>query len=141
MNRIFSRNAYRLLLWLHPASFQYEFGPEMLWIFDEEPDASVYLLFDGALSLLRQRCRSKDDHDQLSITSGPIVNDPGIGPLRLLQGAITCFAMLYCFVLLLENRNPLGFSVQYPQDVACCSLTLQSSSQVDIVCKPAPKLP
>ena len=141
MNRIVSRSAYRLLLGLHPASFQDEFGPEMLWIFDEEPGAAAYLLFDGALSLLRQRCRLQDDPCQLSIISGPIINDPGIGPLRLLQGAITCFAMLCYFVLLLENRNPLGFSVRSPQQMVCCTLTLQSSSQVDIVCKPAPKRP
>src|ERR1700733_12226060 len=90
------------------------------------PPSAAYLLFDGALSLLRQGCRLQGDHAQLSITSGPIVNDPGIGPLRLLQGAITCFAMLYCFVLLcLENRNPLDLSVQWPQEVAFFNLTTQ----------------
>ena len=36
MNSIVSRVAYRFLLRLHPASFQDEFGAEMLWIFDEE---------------------------------------------------------------------------------------------------------
>ena len=59
MNNAVSRFAYRLLLRLHPAPFQHEFGAEMLWIFDEEfqRGASSYLLFDGVLSLLRQRCR------------------------------------------------------------------------------------
>ena len=37
MKRIIARFAYRFLLRLHPASFRYDFGDEMLWIFDEEP--------------------------------------------------------------------------------------------------------
>ena len=141
MNHVVSRSAYRLLLWLHPASFQDEFGPEMLWIFDEEPGATAYLLFDGALSLLRQRCRLDHDTGQLSITSGRFMNDPGIGPLRLFQGAITSSAILCCFLLLLGNRNPLGASVRWPEQMVCCTLTLHSISQVDVVCKPAAKLP
>ena len=35
--KIVSRFAYRLLLRLHPAGFQQQFGAEMLWIFDEQP--------------------------------------------------------------------------------------------------------
>jgi hypothetical protein len=141
MNRIVSRSAYRLLLSLHPASFQAEFGPEMLSIFDEEPGAAAYLLFDGTLSLLRQRCRLEADPGQLSISSEAIITDSGLGPLRLFQGAITSSAILCCFLLLLSNRNPLGVSVRWPEQMACCTLTLQSISQVDVVCKPAPKLP
>jgi hypothetical protein len=36
MTRVILRVAYRLLLRLHPDSFQKEFGAEMLWIYDEE---------------------------------------------------------------------------------------------------------
>jgi len=139
--KIVSRFAYRLLLRLHPAGFQQQFGAEMLWIFDEQPGASAYLLLDGALSLLRQRCRIQNDPGQLSITAGAIITDPGIGPLRLLQGAISSSAILLCFMLLLGHRNPLSPSVRWPEQMACCTLTLQSISQVDVVCKTTRKLP
>jgi hypothetical protein len=51
MNNAVSRFAYRLLLRLHPAPFQHEFGAEMLWIFDEEFQR-------GASSYLRRRALS-----------------------------------------------------------------------------------
>jgi hypothetical protein len=41
MKRILSRLAYRFLLRLHPASFQHDFGDEMLWIFDEQPGGAA----------------------------------------------------------------------------------------------------
>ena len=91
MNRVVSRFAYRLLLGLHPASFQDEFGAEMLWIFEEEYERNnaCYLFFDAMVSLLRQRCRIQNDPGLLSITSGAIITGPGIGPVRLLQAGIT----------------------------------------------------
>jgi hypothetical protein len=135
MNKIVSRFAYRLLLRLHPAGFQQQFGAEMLWIFDEQPGASAYLLLDGALSLLRQRCRIQNDPGQLSITAGAIITDPGIGPLRLLQGAISSSAILFCFIVLLGQPIPFTRTVRWPDQMACCTLTLQSISQVDVVCK------
>jgi hypothetical protein len=51
------RNIYRLLLWLHPFAFRAEFAGEMLWIFDElrETEGGPRLLWDGAVSLFRQR--------------------------------------------------------------------------------------
>ena len=92
MNRVFARFAYRLLLSLHPASFQDEFGTEMLWIFDEEYSrgGATYMFLDGAISLLRQCSRIEKDPGQLSIASGEIITGPGIGPVRFLQAAITC---------------------------------------------------
>ena len=80
MNRSVSRFAYRLLLRLHPAGFEDEFGAEMLWIFDEEHQQGrgAHLLLDGAISLLRQRCRIEHDPGQLSIASGTIITGPGI---------------------------------------------------------------
>ena len=126
------------LLRLHPASFQHDFGDEMLWIFDEEPGAAAYLLFDGALSLLRQRCRLPNDPGQLSITSGVIITDPGIGPLRLLQGGLSSTAILLCFLLLLGHRNPLSPSVRWPKQMPSCTLKLQSISNIDVDCKTTP---
>jgi hypothetical protein len=139
MRKIVSRFVYRLLLWLHPAWFQHQFGAEMLWIFDQEPGA--YLLFDGAISLLRQRCRVQNDPGQLSITAGAMITDPGISPLRLLQGAVSSSAILLCFLLLLGHHNPLSPSVRWPEQMACCTLTLPSISQVDVVCKRTAKIP
>ena len=48
------RGIYRTLLWLHPPAFRRQFGAEMLWIFDESPDAHGTHCLDGAQSLLRQ---------------------------------------------------------------------------------------
>jgi hypothetical protein len=138
MKRILARFAYRFLLRLHPVSFQHDFGDEMLWIFDEEPGAAAYLLFDGALSLLRQRFKLPNDPGQLSITSGVVITDPGIGPLRLLQGGISSTAILLCFLLLLGHRNPLSPSVRWPKQMASCTLKLQSISNIDVDCKTTP---
>ena len=139
MNRAFARFAYRLLLRL-ASSFvpTTTLATEMLWIFDEQPGASAYLLFDGALSLLRQRCRLQNDPGQLSITAGAIITDPGIGPLRLLQGAISSSAIIFCFIVLLGQPIPFTRTVRWPEQMACCTLTLQSISHVDVVCKTAP---
>ena len=138
MKRIIARFAYRFLLRLHPASFRYDFGDEMLWIFDEEPSAAAYLLWDGALSLLRQRCRLPNDPGQLSITSGVIITHPGMGPLRLLQGGISSTAILLCFMLLLGHRNPLSPSVRWPKQMPSCTLKLQSISNIDVDCRTTP---
>jgi hypothetical protein len=138
MKRILSRLAYRFLLRLHPASFQHDFGDEMLWIFDEQPGAATYLLFDGAVSLLRQRCRLRNDPGQLSITSGVIITHPGMGPLRLLQGGISSTAILLCLVLLLGHRNPLSPSVRWPKQMPSCTLKLQSISNIDVDCRTTP---
>jgi hypothetical protein len=138
MNKIVSRFAYRLLLRLHPVGFQQQFGAEMLWIFDEQPGASAYLLLDGALSLLRQRCRVQKDLGQLSITSGVVISDPGIGPVRLLQGAISSSAIFFCFIVLLGQPIPFTRTVRWPEQMSTCTLTLQSISQVDVVCKTTP---
>jgi hypothetical protein len=138
MKRILSRLAYRFLLRLHPASFQRDFGDEMLWIFDEEPGAAAYLLLDGALSLLRQRGRLPNDPGQLSITSRVVITDPGIGPLRLLQGGISSTAILLCFLLLLGHRNPFSPSVRWPKQMPSCTLKLQSISNIDVDCRTTP---
>jgi len=138
MKRILSRLAYRFLLRLHPASFQHDFGDEMLWIFDEQPGGAAYLLFDGAISLLRQRCRLLNDPGQLSITSGVVITDPGMGLLRLLQGGLSSTAILACFLLLLGHRNPLSPSVRWPKQMASCTLKLQSIANIDVDCRTTP---
>lgn len=138
MKRILSRLAYRFLLRLHPACFRHDFQDEMLWIFDEQTDAAAYLLLDGARSLLRQRCRLTNDPGQLSITSGVVITDPGIGPLRLLQGGISSTAILGCFLLLLGHRNPLSPSVRWPKEMPSCTLKLQSIDNIDVDCKTTP---
>lgn len=63
MSRAFSLYVYRLILRSHPPSFIDRFGDEMLWIFQKECQrgATVRLLFDGVLSLLRQRLSTQDE--------------------------------------------------------------------------------
>jgi len=51
-----TRTLYRWLIGLHPPVFRLRFEQELLWIFDESSEASgaAPLLYDGAISLLRQ---------------------------------------------------------------------------------------
>jgi hypothetical protein len=140
MNSIVSRFAYRLLLRLHPAPFQHEFGAEMLWIFDEEHQrgATSYLLFDGMLSLLRQRCRMPRTSGLLSIRSGEIISTPGVGPLRLLQAGVTSFAILFSIMLLSSRSSPLMVSIRWSEQTPCYTITLQSSTHMAEIRKTMP---
>jgi hypothetical protein len=140
MNSMVSRFAYRLLLSLHPASFQNEFGAEMLWIFDEEHQQAgvARLLLDGAISLLRQRCRLQSDPGQLSITSGTIITGPGIGPLRLLQGGITFSLIFVSLIQVLSRPNLFTVSVQWSDRMPCYTVTLQAPSHAEVVLKATP---
>ena len=140
MNIMVSRFAYRLLLSLHPTSFQDEFGAEMLWIFDEERQqgGAAHLLFDGAISLLRQRFRIQNDPGQLSITTGAIITGPGIGPVRLLQAGITFSLIFFTLIQLLSHPNLLTVSVQWADRVPCYTLTLRAPSHAEVVLEDRP---
>ena len=140
MNRVVSRFAYRLLLRLHPASFQHEFGAEMLWIFDEEHQrgGTAYLLFDGVISLLRQRSRIQNDPGQLSITSGTIITGPGIGPIRLLQAGITFSLIFFSLARLASHPSPLTLSVRWSAQMPCYTITLQAPSHAEVVLSTMP---
>jgi hypothetical protein len=135
MKPIVSRFAYRLLLRLHPVSFQDEFGAEMLWIFDQEQQQGsvAHLLLDGAISVLRQRSRIKHDPGQLSITSGTIVTAPGIGPIRLLQAGITFSLIFFVLMQLLGRHNLLTVSVRWSDQAPCYTVTLRAPSHAEVV--------
>jgi len=140
MSRIISRLAYRFLLRLHPASFQNEFGAEMLWIFDEEDQQSgaAYLLFDGARSLLRQRFRLQNDPGQLSIASGTIITGPGMSPLRLLQGGVSVLLIFFCLIRVLSHANSLFPDVKWADRMSCYTLTLEAPSHAEVVLTSTP---
>jgi hypothetical protein len=140
MNTIGARLAYRLLVRLHPASFQHEFGAEMLWIFDEEQQqgSTVYLLLDGARSLLRQRCRLQKDTGQLSIASGTIISNPGIGMLRLFQGSLLCLAIFFSLSQVLKHASLFSPSVKWADRMSCYELTLRAPSHAEVVLNPLP---
>jgi hypothetical protein len=140
MNRVVSRSAYRFLLGLHPASFQDEFGAEMLWIFEEEYERNnaCYLFFDAMISLLRQRCRIQNDPGLLSITSGAIITGPGIGPVRLLQAGITFARIFFSFMQLLGQPNPFTVYVRWSDRMPCYTVTLQAPSHAEVVLETRP---
>lgn len=140
MNRAVSRFAYRLLLGLHPAWFQNEFGAEMLWIFDEEYSrgAVPYLLFDGAISLLRQRCRIKRDTGLLSICSGAAISNPGIGAVRLLQAGVTVSAILCSLMFLSSHANPFAVSIRWAERIPCYTISLQTPAHMTEIRKTMP---
>ena len=135
MNRAFARFAYRLLLSLHPVSFQDEFGTEMLWIFDEEYSrgGAAYMFLDGLISLLRQCSRIEKDPGQLSIASGEIITGPGIGPVRFLQAGITCSLILFSLNWLGSHPSPWTLSVRWSDRVPCYTITLRAPSHAEVV--------
>jgi hypothetical protein len=135
-----SSSAYRLLLRLHPVSFQDEFGAEMLWIFDEECEQGrvVPLLLDGAISLLRQRFRTQNDPGQLSIASGTVITGPGMDPVRLLQGGITFSLIFFSLIQLLSHPNLLTVSVRWSDRVPCYTISLQAPSHAEVVLDTTP---
>jgi hypothetical protein len=51
-----TRLLYAFFIGLHPPAFRREFGPDMLWIFDEArvPEGAFVLLLDLLISLARQ---------------------------------------------------------------------------------------
>jgi hypothetical protein len=140
MNRAFARFAYRLLLRLHPASFQDEFGTEMLWIFDEEyaRGGAAYMFLDGVVSLLRQCSRVEKDPGQLSIASGEIITGPGIGPARLLQAGITFSVIFFSLIRLASHPSPWTLSVRWSDRVPCYTITLRAPSHAEVVLESAP---
>ena len=140
MNRAFARFAYRLLLNLHPASFQDEFGTEMLWIFDEEYSrgGAAYMFLDGVISLLRQCSRIEKDPGQLSIASGEIITGPGIGPVRLLQAGITFSLIFFSLMWLASHPSPWTLSVRWSDRVPCYTITLRAPSHAEVVLESTP---
>jgi hypothetical protein len=140
MNTTGTRFAYRLLLGLHPASFQHEFGAEMLWVFDEEQQQgrTAYLFFDAVRSLMRQRCRPQKDPGQLSIATGTIISSPGMGMLRLFQGSLLCLAIFLSLSQLLKHPSPFSPSVRWSDRMSCYELTLQAPSHAEVVLNPLP---
>jgi hypothetical protein len=140
MNRAFARFAYRLLLNLHPASFQDEFGTEMLWIFDEEysQGGAAYMFLDGLISLLRQCSRIEKDPGQLSIASGEIITGPGIGPVRLLQAGITFSLIFFTLMRLASHPSPWTLSVRWSDRVPCYTITLRAPSHAEVVLESTP---
>lgn len=140
MNRVVSRFAYRFLLGLHPASFQDEFGAEMLWIFEEEYERNnvCYLFFDAMVSLLRQRCRIQNEPGLLSITSVEIVTGPAIGPVRLLQAGIAFAMIFFSLTQLLGQHNPFTVYVRWSDRMPCYTVTLQAPSHAEVVLETRP---
>jgi hypothetical protein len=135
MKMLVARFAYRLLLRLHPSSFQDEFGGEMLWVFDEEfkQGNAGYLLRDGVTSVLRQRCRIQSDPGQLSIASGVVISGPGIEPIRFLQAAIALSAILFSLLQLLSHSGLFTVSVRWKDQTPCYTVTLQAPSHAEVV--------
>ena len=88
MNRAAALSVYRLILRIHPASFVARFGDEMLWIFEEEckRGAATRLIFDGFLSLLRQRFRVQEEPAHTSAGFVVLVSDSRMSLVRLFQG-------------------------------------------------------
>jgi hypothetical protein len=140
MNRAVARFAYRLLLSLHPASFQDEFGAEMLWIFDEEYSRGgvAYMFLDGVISLFRQCSRIEKDPGQLSIASGEIITGPGIGPVRLLQAGITFSLIFFSLMRLASHPSPWTLSVRWSDRVPCYTITLRAPSHAEVVLESTP---
>lgn len=107
MIRALALLTYRLILRIHPAPFVARFGDEMLWIFEEECQrgAAGQLLFDGIVSLLRQRLRVQEEAAHATRGIGVLVSDSRMSLVRLFQGWVMSSLLFAGFALLL-NRGP-----------------------------------
>jgi hypothetical protein len=108
MNRAAALSVYRLILRIHPAPFVARFGDEMLWIFEEECQrgATTRLLFDGILSLLRQRFRVQEEPAHASAGFVVLVSDSRMSLVRLFQGWVMSSLLFAGFALLLNQGGP-----------------------------------
>ena len=125
MNRTLSRSIYRLILRSHPTYFRVRFGSEMLWIFEEESQrgASVRLLFDGILSLLRQRLATQDKLIHGPMSSALLISDLRLSIVRVLQGGLIASLLFAGFMSLLERNGPfpVPLELQAQQCIPCAS--------------------
>lgn len=132
MTRSPLRSIYRLLLHLHPAPFQYRFGGEMLWIFDEESKHGhiTRLFLDGVMSLIRQRCTLRHETAQASTGFGSLIVESGPGPGRILQAAFLAAMFCASFILFAGLISRLSSTIERPQSVVRCIFTLQAAPPV-----------
>lgn len=137
MNISASRLVYRAILRLHPSAFRDEFGPEMLWIFDQEQrqGAGAHLLLDGTISLLRQRSRLRHNPGQSSIASGVMITGPGMSPLRLLQATVALSLIWFSFLFV---KKSLHASVLWSDQMPCYTVTLRAPSHAEVVLQTTP---
>lgn len=126
MNRTPSLYVYRLILRSHPQSFIDRFGDEMLWIFKEECQrgATVRLLLDAMLSLLRQHLSTQDEPIHGPIGSALLISDQRISAVRLIQGALIASLLLLGFFSSLARSSfplPVPFELQQRECASCSS--------------------
>jgi D-alanyl-D-alanine carboxypeptidase len=112
MKESVNRRVYRLLLALHPRTFQEEFAAEMLWIFDEESTKgrSVPLFFDMLASLARQWMKTGAGHQPVTnpapVVAGQLfawehigMPDTHLPAARVLQGGVVAMVLMAALAL------------------------------------------
>jgi hypothetical protein len=123
MKKAFTLRAYRLILRIHPPCFVERFGDEMLWIFEEERQrgATLRLLFDGILSVVRQRLNPGNEFTHNPTSSVLLISDLKIARVRLLQGALASSLLFSGFVLAIDRGGPLPvpFELQTQRCIPC----------------------
>lgn len=126
MSRDVALFTYRLILRIHPAPFVARFGDEMLWIFEEECQrgAAGRLLFDGIVSLLRQRFRVQEEPAHASRGIGVLVSDSRMSLVRLFQGWVMSSLLFTGFALLLNQRGPFPIALRLEPAPECMPCTL-----------------
>jgi hypothetical protein len=125
MSRAVALFTYRLILRIHPAPFVARFGDEMLWIFEEECQrgAAGPLLFDGIVSLLRQRLRVQEEPAHAPRGVGVLVSDSRMSLVRLFQGWVMSSLLFAGFALLLDRRPfPVVFRLASAPTCMPCEL-------------------
>ena len=138
MNRAAALSVYRLILRIHPASFVARFGDEMLWIFEEEckRGAATRLIFDGFLSLLRQRFRVQEEPAHTSAGFVVLVSDSRMSLVRLFQGWVMSSLLFAGFALLLNQGGPFPvFQATPAPNCMPCDLPPPASPPIEMLPK------
>lgn len=128
MNETPQRAAYRLILRCHPGAFYERFGEEMLWIFDEECKRGDgrRMIFDGALSLLRQHCKARCAPEPSPMDYDVLMGGSGVGVARVMQ-AFVLFSMLVGGLLVFGGAGHLLPSAMGPSGYSFrCTISLDS---------------
>jgi hypothetical protein len=137
------RSVYRLILRLHPASFRGRFGDEMQWIFDEEQKqgGAARLLFDGVMSLLRQRVKVEREGEPVVAGFGLLDTGWSIAPRRFVEAGITASLLLAGFMLLLgRTGRPLQVPACLPSVPRAAPRLYQAPERIQALPKTAPSL-
>jgi CubicO group peptidase (beta-lactamase class C family) len=114
MRNPLSRSLYCALLFLHPLPFRRRFSSELLFIFDHHSGSTWFLLWDGLISLFRQRFFREYEPSEARVASGYVeIVTSQLGFSRIAQSAAISVLLFTTLSLLLPVSGNKGAQSWY----------------------------